>query len=148
MQKCLLLKLMLRAGLALLIPTVAGAQVIQRADADSTVTHLFIHGSNFGTATPAVRLEGTPLTVLSSSPTDVVAALPGTSLMPASYHLALVRASDGAVANFDVTIGAIGPPGPTGPQGAVGPQGPAGPAGAQGPTGATGAIGPQGPAGP
>jgi len=56
-------------------------------------------------------------------------------------------------ADWDLTIGAVGPTGatgpvgPTGPTGPVGPTGPTGPTGAQGPTGPTGALGPTGPTG-
>jgi hypothetical protein len=52
------------------------APTILSADADTAVGLLFIHGRNLGNNTPPVRLGGTELTVVSSSPTDVVAELP------------------------------------------------------------------------
>ena len=140
--------------------------VIEKADADAELAFLFVHGSNLGVKAPQLILGGTALSVQSSSPTDVVAALP-VGISSATYRLLLVR-HDGAATQFDVSIGysgkgeqgppgPAGPPGPVGPQGpagAVGPQGPAGPAGSQGPAGppgpagSPGAIGPAGPAGP
>src|SRR5262249_13950239 len=135
--------------------------VIERADADSTLTYLFIQGHHLGVHEPVVIFGGTQLSVESWSPTDVVARLP-LGVSAATYRLVLVK-KDGAVPLFDVyvadppagstsgTSGPTGPPGPAGPQGAQGPAGPAGPTGAtgpQGPAGPTGATGAQGLAGP
>jgi hypothetical protein len=129
--------------------------VIQKASANFTTNQLTINGANFGTA-PAVVLQTTPLAVVTSSSTQIVAILPA-GTMPGSYLLEVTSGTH--MASFDVTIGAAGPQGPQGlvgpqgPAGATGPQGPqgltgaAGPAGATGATGATGAIGPQGPKG-
>ncbi len=142
---------------------------IEKADADAELAFLFVHGRNLGVKEPRLILGGTALSVQSSSPTDIVAALP-VGISSATYLLLLVR-HDGAAAQFDVSIGysghgeqgppgpqgppgSPGPVGPQGPAGAVGPQGPAGPAGSQGPAGppgpagSPGAIGPAGPAGP
>jgi hypothetical protein len=129
--------------------------VIQKASANFTTNQLTINGANFGTA-PAVVLQTTPLAVVTSSSTQIVAILRA-GTMPGSYLLEVTSGTH--MASFDVTIGAAGPQGPQGlvgpqgPAGATGPQGPqgltgaAGPAGATGATGATGAIGPQGPKG-
>ena len=127
--------------------------VIERADADATLTYLFIHGQHFGVHEPVVLLGGTQLSVESWSPTDVVVRLP-LGVSAATYRLVLVK-KDGAVALFDVYVvdppaggTSSGPTGPTGPQGPVGQPGAQGPAGPAGPPGATGSQGPAGPAGP
>jgi len=137
-------------------------------------TQLVVNGQNFGSESPAVTLDDLPLVVIAHAPTLLLVELPASvvAAQGGSYHLTVVRAGNGSVANrtavLDVTIGAngatgaqgaTGPTGPTGPQGdagATGPQGPTGTDGtngvngvngAQGPTGATGATGAQGPAG-
>jgi len=114
----------------------------------NTVT---ITGTNFGTGTPSVSLDGSALTVTSSSATRIVAKLPA-SIAPGSYLLAVKAAKkgkeddeEGDSATFVLTLGAVGPQGPIGP---IGPQGPVGPQGVTGATGAQGPIGPQGPMGP
>src|SRR5215472_8457153 len=93
--------------------------VIERADADSTLTYLFIQGHHLGVHEPLVTLGGTQLSVESWSPTDVVAKLP-LGVSAASYRLVLVK-KDGAVALFDVYVAdppggsTSGTSGPTGP---------------------------------
>src|SRR5262249_14557498 len=114
-----------------------GRAVIEKADTDSTLSYLFIQGRNLGVYEPLVTLGGTPLSVESWSPTDVVARLP-LGVSAATYRLELLK-RDGAVAQFDVYVGDpggegnVGPPGPTGPTGPAGPPGPQGPAGPAGP---------------
>ena len=49
---------------------------ILRADADSTLSNLFIYGVNFGTREPIVTLSGTPLSVAGFTSTEIVALLP------------------------------------------------------------------------
>jgi hypothetical protein len=97
--------------------------VIGSATADFTAGTLTIGGANFGDSQPAVTLNGVPLVVASSSPTEIVADLPE-HVGPGSYLLTVSRGP--ATTQFDtfsVTLGAVGPTGPTGP---VGPPGPAG----------------------
>jgi hypothetical protein len=119
-------------------------------------TQLTISGSNFGTTQPLVSLDGLPLTVMSFTDTVVVVSLPA-SLAPGSYQLALTannKANQPFTAEFNATLGAVGPKGDkgdrglTGAQGIQGPQGPQGPQGSQGPQGLTGPQGPQGIQGP
>jgi hypothetical protein len=118
---------------------------------------------------PQVMLDGTPLDVISSSATQIVASLQavaGLQNLPGDYELKVASGDgngndrgrghqdgqgDAVSSTFVVTIGATGPAGPTGPKGdtgATGPAGPAGPQGAAGPAGAQGPAGPQGAAGP
>ncbi len=113
-----------------------GIPVIYGATVDNDANTLTLTGANFGHS-PSVILGGVlPLTVQSSSSTQIVAALPAT-LAPGSYLL-LVRFGNFTAAVFEATVGAAGPPGP---------QGPAGPIGLKGDTGAPGSPGPQGPKG-
>jgi hypothetical protein len=109
-----------------------------------TPAQLTIAGQNFGNTKPTVTLGRTSLTVVTFSPTSVVANLPPSLVLGASYPLTLVNNQSllKAKASLDVTLGLTGPPGPPGPQG------PTGPAGPQGPQGVPGAQGPPGPPGP
>jgi hypothetical protein len=174
-----LLTLVLSGGVA----TAASSPqlVITSATFDAANSRLVIDGQNFvwptgatsKSASPvAVTLDLLPLTVLSSSSTEVVASVAGT--FPDGTYLITVSRGPSATesASFAVAIyhddapqvvqgppgpegpagpagpaGPQGPQGPAGPQGATGPQGAAGPQGAMGPAGADGAPGPQGPAG-
>lgn len=128
-----------------------------------------IFGHGFGNALPpAVVLDGLGQSVHSFTDTHITVA--PTKILPGGYVLRVTRASlkrgkdsdkgdddDSRTAQFDVTIGAVGPKGDkgdrgdkgdkgdTGPQGAAGPQGTPG---AQGPAGVQGPIGPVGPQGP
>jgi hypothetical protein len=121
---------------------------------------LTVFGDNFGSQLPIVRLAGVPLTVLSSTPTQVSVFLPAATA-PGAYLLTVEKQVNGdKAAGFVVPIGLAGPAGPVGPvgpqgpggvKGDVGPQGPAGPKGdpgAQGPVGPKGDTGLQGPVGP
>ena len=130
-----------------------------------------IYGHGFGSSLPpAVVLDGLDQSVHAFTDTHITVA--PNKIVPGGYVLRVTRAvlrrgkdgdkgdDDDRTAQFDVTIGAVGPkgdkgdPGPkgdTGPQGAqgpAGPQGPIGPEGPQGKTGPQGAAGPQGPQGP
>lgn len=105
------------------------------------ITTFTITGQNFGTVMPIVNLNGIPLAV--NTYTDTIVSADLNSVDPGTYLLTLSRVSaPQKTAEFDVTVGAVGPQGPVGPAGAVGPAGPAGP------VGPAGAVGPQGPVGP
>jgi hypothetical protein len=138
-------------------PRVYSAVLVPNAPPSGEIA---ISGQNLPRA-PHVALGGTPLTVLSSSDTDIVASLeavagiendPGDYLLVVSPH-----GRSGPSSTLVVTVGADGPagpsgppgpPGPAGPAGATGPQGPMGLPGPPGPTGPAGATGPAGPPGP
>jgi len=119
------------------------APVIYSTVVSTATNQVTVTGQNFSPigATPTVKLEHTPLTVVSFSNQSVIA-----NLLPAlaagSYAISVTSKLTGS---FGVTIGAIGPAGPAGP---TGPTGPAGPQGSVGPQGATGPQGPAGPQGP
>ena len=118
----------------------AQAPLIITAEIDSANNEISIAGVNLAppVGTPEVRLGNSTLSVVSASPTAIVATVPPT-LAPGTYLLYVrVGTLFGAC---DVTYGAQGPPGRPGGVGPQGPTGAAGPAGAQGPPG------PQGPSG-
>jgi len=161
-------------ALALLIAS-AGASYAQgnQVRVDSAVPNLVsqvvtISGANFGSQPPSVTLNDGPLALLSSSPTQIVAALPASVIAtPGTYQLVVRKGNSNSqnsanVATLDVaighsgaegstgaqgTVGPVGHQGETGPQGEVGPAGPQGPIGSIGPQGAIGPVGPQGPIG-
>ena len=161
-------------ALALLIAS-AGASYAQgnQVRVDSAVPNLVsqvvtISGANFGSQPPSVTLNDGPLALLSSSPTQIVAALPASVIAtPGTYQLVVRKGNSNSqnsanVATLDVaighsgaegstgaqgTVGPVGHQGETGPQGEVGPAGPQGPIGSIGPQGAIGPGGPQGPIG-
>ncbi len=116
--------------------------IIHRATVDSTTNQITVEGVNFGD-TSILEIEGIILTLVSHTPTHLVAQLPE-GLPPASYLLKVIASSNPDSKKkvlFEVAIGAVGPQGATGAQGLQGATGPTGP---QGQTGATGASGPQG----
>jgi len=161
-------------ALALLVAS-AGASYAQgnQVRVDSAVPSLVsqvvtISGANFGSQPPSVTLNDGPLALLSSSPTQIVAALPASVIAtPGTYQLVVRKGNSNSqnsanVATLDVaighsgaegstgaqgTVGPVGHQGETGPQGEVGPAGPQGPIGSIGPQGAIGPGGPQGPIG-
>jgi Collagen triple helix repeat (20 copies) len=104
---------------------------------------LSIFGSGFGNK-PLVFMGNLPLTVLSSTETQIVAGLP-VAIAPGTYKLVVTRKRPDQGDVVDVSFGNTGATGPAGP---VGPIGPAGPAGAAGPAGPQGPQGEPGPAGP
>jgi type VI secretion system Hcp family effector len=121
--------------------------VIISASADLEAEQLTIRGLYFGRFTPHVTLAGKELAVLSSSPFEILTALPA-ELEPGSYLLTVCQRHRSKRSEpFEVTIGAVGPPGPTGPQGPEGQPGLPGPQGLQGLPGPEGARGPIGPKG-
>src|SRR5262245_26246102 len=72
-------------SLKLLVPL-----IITSASYDAVNHQLTIHGLNFGRRPPSVSIEQQPLTILTSTPQLVVAALPP-SLAPGTYLLTLTR---------------------------------------------------------
>lgn len=121
--------------------------VIRKAQVDVSANRMTITGVNFGSSVPTVKLEGVKLTLVSHSPTQIVANLPS-NIQPGTYLLTVSRGNGNPKNDaFDVTIGATGAQGPAGapgPQGPVGPAGTQGPQGVKGETGAPGAVGAQG----
>jgi len=129
---------------------------------NSAPVEMDIFGSGFGNRVPpTVLIDGLQQSVTMFTDTHIAIAPAGIS--SGAYRLKVVnnshRGDDGGSrsAEFDLTIGAVGPkgdpgpagaPGPAGLQGPPGPQGPAGPAGAAGPAGSAGPAGPPGPIGP
>ena len=92
--------------------------VVLSASADPQLGVLTVDGENFGDGKPLVMLGSAQLVVVSSTPTQIVASLPG-GLAPASYRLKVTRLrwedhgrehhpARGDVDVFDVTIGAAG----------------------------------------
>src|SRR5437879_3777240 len=116
---------------------------IRAANINFTTGQISISGSGFGTSS-TVKLDTLFPTIVASSDTNVTIGLPA-SLTPGSYELQVTNNITNSVANFILTLGAVGPAGAPGPQGLAGPPGPQGPTG---PTGPQGAAGPQGPTGP
>ena len=116
-------------------------QIIAAA-ADASQTTLIVHGSNLSGASSVILGDARLISVVTNSNgQELLAALPS-GLLPGSYKL---RISKGPAqvqnAEFEVTIGAVGPQGAPGP---VGPQGPQGPQGTQGTAGPQGVQGPPG----
>ena len=105
-------------------------------------TQITINGVDIGTRTASVYLGATRLSVVSSSNTKVVAALP--SGFPAGAYLLSLQDGWSHATYFTADIGQVGPIGPAGP---VGPKGSTGIQGSIGPMGAPGATGAVGPAG-
>lgn len=109
-------------------PQLAVSKVVVAAD-DVT---LLIEGVNFGAAAPFVTVDGTQLTTQASTPTSIVALMPG-PLPAGSYRLTVARGSTPReIGHFDMTIGGVGPQGPQGEPGPAGLAGAAGPTGPQG----------------
>ncbi|MBV9304012.1 MAG: hypothetical protein JOY62_11280 [Acidobacteriaceae bacterium] len=127
----------------------ASDPLIDSVDVNYNANTLTISGSNllgyYGAGVFSVSLPNTNLTVSSDSPTSIVASFPAgqppSSFAPGDYRLTVVfkkangtaDAAAGHEANFDVTLGAVGPAGPAGPPGAQGQPGAQGPAGPPGP---------------
>jgi hypothetical protein len=110
---------------------------------NTTVTpnQLIVTGSNFGPLTPAVTLNGVPLTLISHTDNVIVGMIP-LSLGPGSYTLSVSNGQNYQTGTTVVAIGNVGPPGPAGAPGSAGAPG------AAGQTGLPGAQGAAGPAGP
>jgi hypothetical protein len=144
---------MMIAGFLLLAPCLGFSAVIPILTVNSAAINyganqVTFNGSGFEPLkkTPTVLLNGAPLTIDSSTNTQIVATLPaGTA---AGTYVVIVANSIGEFNEVDLTYGAAGPQGPVGPSGANGTQGPPGPQGPEGIMGNPGAQGPVGPAGP
>ncbi len=132
-------------------PTSSNQLTVISATVDRANEILFVNGFNFGNS-PSVWLELSPLTVISSTPTQVVVHFPS-AVADGTYLLLVERGPSQADRDlFDLAVATPGrgPEGPRGPEGDQGPQGvqgepgPKGDTGPQGPKGDTGAAGPQG----
>lgn len=124
------------------------AVVLESSD-PAVLDQLVVTGHNFNNGGEvALRLGGTPLTVILQEETRIIAEIPA-ELLAGSYVLT-AWTGNGSVRedSMDITIGAEGPEGPKGIQGEIGPQGEQGIQGDQGPQGEQGPEGPQGPPGP
>ena len=100
--------------------------VIVSVESNFETNQITLVGQRFGNAEPAVTLDGTALTVISYTPTNVVAGLP-VNLQPGSYQLSLKNHSDGLAGAFPLTLGAVGERG-AGAAGSSGSRRPPGPA--------------------
>jgi hypothetical protein len=97
------------------VTTTAPAPLITSVQVDLAQQMLTINGTNFGATAPTVSLALTAMTVSAGTTATRVQATLSTlsTLTPGTYRLVLQR-SDSVVADFPVTIGAVGPPGPAG----------------------------------
>lgn len=142
---------MMIAGFLLLAPCLGFSAVIPILTVNSAAINyganqVTFNGSGFEPLkkTPTVLLNGAPLTIDSSTNTQIVATLPAG--MAAGTYVVIVANSLGEFTEVDLTYGAAGPQGPVGPPGATGAQGPEGIMGNPGPQGPVGPAGPAGPA--
>jgi len=102
---------------------------IVSAKADSAAGTLTIDGAAFGDGKPVVTLNGMPLDVVTSTPSEILASLPS-GLDPGTYLLTVSRGpATTQFDSFNLTLGAVGPQGPAGATGATGATGPQGPPG-------------------
>lgn len=120
---------------------------ITRATINYSNNQVIVNGSGFEPLkkAPTVMFAGSPLTVVSFTDNQIVAALPVNTV--AGDFTVLIVNSLGEFLPYELTYGAMGPQGPIGPPGPQGQAGAVGPAGPTGPTGSEGLQGPQGPAG-
>lgn len=124
-----LLAIICAAHPALAAPNSPPQLVIVSAEADSTAGTVTIDGQAFGDEIPIVTLNGMPLDVVTSTPSEIVATLPP-GLDPATYLLTVSRGpARTQFGSFNLTLGAVGPQGPAGATGATGATGPQGPPG-------------------
>lgn len=150
-------------GLALVIAlwalpsgVLAAPLMITSAFPEASSGNLYIYGEGFGSAAPAVRFAGIPVSVLSNSDVALTVSIPYGLLNTTGTYLAC--ASRGAASDesscIGVAVGQQGPngeaglPGPKGEPGAKGATGDAGPVGPEGASGPVGAAGPKGDVGP
>jgi hypothetical protein len=143
---------LMNAGLVALMPQLASAApritVIDKVTFTTTTpVQMDIYGKNFGSVPPLVMLDEIAQPVGLYTDTHVVVTAVSPSTLPAgSYRLVLsnknlAEVGDQMTAEFEVTMGAVGPQGPqgaTGPRGSTGAAGSTGATGAQGPTGSSG----------
>ena len=115
--------------------------VISDAQVDFVNGRIAIHGRNFGSDVPTVKLAGQLVTVSSASDTSIDATLPA-GIAPGTYVLNVSRGTATTQSDvFDLTLGAVGPKGDKGDQGLPGAKGDKGDKGDTGATGAPGAKG-------
>ena len=97
------------------VPPIAGTPVITSVQVDVAQQMLTINGVNFGAQAPTVSLALASMEVATPATDSLVQATLATlsTLAPGTYRLVLQRA-DAVMADFPVTIGAVGPPGPPG----------------------------------
>jgi hypothetical protein len=121
---------------------------ISKATIDYGKNQVTFNGSGFepSTKSPTVLFAGVPLTVISFTNTQLVAALP-TNTSAGNFTILIVN-SLGEFMPYELTYGSTGPQGPIGAQGIPGQPGAAGPVGPQGPQGFQGPQGMPGPQGP
>ena len=99
---------------------------ILSATADPISERVVIRGGGFDEDTTHVALGGRWLTVLTSTPEEIVAALPS-DVEPGTYRLVVwERHGRRRQVAIDLTVGSIGLPGPPGPAGPPGEPGPPG----------------------
>jgi len=146
-RKLILIALVLlisgRCACAVALPIIT----INKATVDYSRNQVTFNGSGFEPArkSPTVLFAGSPLTVISYTDTQIVAALPANTV--AGNFSVLIVNSLGLFMPYELTYGSAGPQGPigpAGPQGQPGDIGPAGPTGPQGPAGQQGVQGPPG----
>ncbi|MGA8089328.1 MAG: IPT/TIG domain-containing protein [Terracidiphilus sp.] len=120
---------------------------IDRATINYGNNQVRFNGSGFEPSkkSPTVLFAGSPLTVVSFTDNQIVAALPVNTV--AGDFAVLIVNSFGEFRSFELTYGSTGPEGPVGSPGPQGQAGAVGPAGPTGPAGPQGLQGPQGPAG-
>jgi hypothetical protein len=132
-------------------PPASQQLVVTAAAFDADAEQLAIFGSNFGSATGVVTLNGQSLPVLRWQDSHILVGL-SNQTAAGTYQLGVARGFGAAHwSTLDLAIGAAGPAGEkgdAGPPGATGAPGPPGPAGPAGPVGPAGPAGPPGPPGP
>lgn len=153
MRFCSIRQRLAALGVAAGTAVAANAVEIQQVSVDFEAGTMTIAGTDLVRADLiAVSLAGVPgpLSVITSSDTEVVVTLP--AIPAGDYQLTVATGRNFRLSDsYDLTIGAVGPVGPVGPegaQGATGPQGPQGEIGAQGARGEPGPLGPPGNTGP
>lgn len=147
MRKLILLAVLLLVARLSAFAATIPILTISKATIDYGNNQVMFYGSGFEPArkAPTVLFAGSPLTVISYTDAQIVAALPANTA--AGDFTILIVNSLGEFLPYELTYGATGPQGPIGPPGPQGQTGAVGPVGPTGPTGPQGSQGPQGPAG-
>ncbi|HEY2468267.1 MAG TPA: IPT/TIG domain-containing protein [Terracidiphilus sp.] len=147
MRKLIMMAVLLLAPRFFAFAAAIPILTINRATINYSNYQVTFNGSGFEPSkkSPIVLFAGSPLTVISYTETQVVAALPANTI--AGNFTILIVNGLGEFLPDELTYGSTGPQGPVGPAGSQGAPGAVGPAGPTGPTGPQGLQGPQGPAG-